>query len=147
MATLRGQWKMHDFGLKLAALGTRYNGAWVAVERNATGFAVLGTLENACKYRRLWAALDGRPGWVTNVATRAPMLDKLDASYRREEFKTTDAVILREMRDFVTNEKGKPEARPGCHDDAVMATAIGWEVLTRPLSTRSMYDPYDGNEE
>ena len=32
--------------------------------------------------------------------------------------------VLKEMRVFVVNEKGKPEAAPGHHDDHVLAAAI-----------------------
>ncbi len=38
---------------------------------------------------------------------------------------------------FIVTDKGRPEAGPGAHDDLVMAAAIGWDVLRKPLSTRT----------
>ena len=35
---------------------------------------------------------------------------------------------LEEMLVFIRNEKGRPEAQEGCHDDLVMALAIAYYI-------------------
>ncbi len=38
---------------------------------------------------------------------------------------------------FIVNERGRPEAANGKHDDLVMAAAMGWGVLACPTAFRS----------
>ena len=42
-----------------------------------------------------------------------------------------DKETLEEMLVFVRNEKGRPEAQEGCHDDLVMALAIAYYIRTQ----------------
>ena len=51
-----------------------------------------------------------------------------------------DKDTLNEMLTFVRNEKGRPEAQMGAHDDCVMALAIGY-------FTRARTGPREGGEE
>ena len=39
-----------------------------------------------------------------------------------------DKETLEEMLVFIRNEKGRPEAQEGCHDDLVMALAIAYYI-------------------
>ena len=41
-----------------------------------------------------------------------------------ENFDIPDEGVLRELKTFIINERGKPEAAPGHHDDHVLAAAI-----------------------
>lgn len=63
-------------------------------------------------------------GYNTNQATRPTALGMLKAELREysERFKSID--LLLEMTTFVKNEKGRPEAIKGAHDDYVLARAI-----------------------
>ena len=38
-------------------------------------------------------------------------------------------IIIQELKDYISTDSGKTEAAPGCHDDTVMAMAIGLETL------------------
>ena len=42
-----------------------------------------------------------------------------------------DKETLEEMLVFIRNEKGRPEAQEGCHDDLVMALAIAYYIRTQ----------------
>ena len=46
----------------------------------------------------------------------------------RVKFLINDKETLEEMLVFVRNEKGRPEAQEGCHDDLVMALAIAFYI-------------------
>ncbi len=63
-------------------------------------------------------------GFNTNKATRPDMLGKLKTFVREESYKLLDIDLLLEMTTFIKNEKGRPEAAKGTHDDMVMARAI-----------------------
>jgi len=63
-------------------------------------------------------------GFNTNKATRPDMLGKLKTFVREESYKLLDLDLLLEMTTFIKNEKGRPEAAKGMHDDMVMCRAI-----------------------
>lgn len=137
VASLHGQFIPWDFAQALVSLSTYYNGAVIAPERNNHGHAVIQAVQRGYGAgRRLYVHRDGKPGWLTNELTRSPMLDALDASHRRGTFRTPDRTLVEQMSRFVVSDDGKAEATKGSHDDLVMAGAIGWAVLTRPLVRR-----------
>jgi hypothetical protein len=137
VATLHGQIIPYEFAAALARVAVFYNGAKIAIERNAPGpaviqaFSIMPELLAFNAHQLLWWADDGKPGWHTNEATRSPMLDGMDAAHRSRIFETSDLKLLEEMRSFVIDKNGKPTATRGKHDDLVMAGAIGWAVCTR----------------
>ena len=136
-ATLHGQFIPWDFAAALVGLSTYYNRALIAPERNNHGHAVIQAIQRGYGAgARLYTHRDDKPGWLTNEVTRAPMLDALDASHRRGTFATPDRTLIEQMSRFVVGDNGKAEATQGAHDDAVMAAAIGWAVLTRPRVRR-----------
>lgn len=135
VATLRCQLVPWDFARELQKLSHTFNNATVAVERNNHGHAVIQALQQRFRCP-LYYHHDGKAGWLTSEASRAPMLDGLDASMRREVWRSNDRELLSELGDFVINDRGKPEAAKGKHDDMVMAAAIGWAVATRPRQRR-----------
>ena len=65
-----------------------------------------------------------RFGFNTNTSTRPHALQMLRAVVRDDPQKIRDVVFLSEAQTFVKNEKGKPVAMNGQHDDMVMARAI-----------------------
>lgn len=142
MATLLGLWIPWEFGRLLGELGTLYNTAVLAVERNNHGHAVIQALERHVHYANLYKHTDGKIGWPTHEVTRAPMLDALDASHRSGTFQTDDASTLVEMRNFITHPDGKPAGMAGEFDDLVLALGIGWAVLQLPLNRVREYDFY-----
>ncbi len=140
VATLRGQLAPWDFARELAELGRIYNGAVIVVERNNHGHAVLQALLREQKYPRIFEGRDGRPGWLTNEVTRTAALDAFEDAHRRGIWTSPDAVVLGEMLKFIINEKGKAEAARGAFDDMVIASAIGWDALTKPGVARGVMD-------
>lgn len=67
-------------------------------------------------------------GFNTNKATRPQMLGMLRSFVREHSYKLLDIDLLKEMTTFVKNEKGRPEAAKGFHDDMVMARAINLAI-------------------
>jgi hypothetical protein len=118
----------HVGGLELAqlvtGLATEYNNAWLVVERNNHGSGVLALIETACGYGRIYRQ-GGQAGWLTTSVSRPAALGRLDAGLveRPECFQSKK--LLAECRSFVRLADGRSGARPGTHDDRVMAMAIG----------------------
>jgi hypothetical protein len=135
VATLDGQFSPEDAAKEAVALCREYNTALLAIERNNHGHSAINTAINdpECNYReRLYVHDDKRHGWPTNTVTRPVMLDALESAHRTGLWSTPDRQLLAQMRKFVINSNGKPEAASGEHDDMVMAAAIGWAVRQRP---------------
>ena len=64
-------------------------------------------------------------GWQTDRMTRKTVIDHLASEIMERNLDIPDKDIVKELKTFVVNEKGKPEAAPGHHDDHVLACAIG----------------------
>jgi len=117
----------HMGGLELARLVTElaveYNRAWLVVERNNHGSGILALIETACGYERVYRQ-GGQAGWLTTSVSRPAALGRLDAGLveRPECFQSRK--LLAECRSFVRLPDGGSGARPGTHDDRVMAMAI-----------------------
>ena len=63
-------------------------------------------------------------GFNTNKMTRPLMLSMLRTLVREKPHCLKDTILLTEALTFVKNEKGRPEAMKGKHDDMIMARAI-----------------------
>ena len=63
-------------------------------------------------------------GWQTDKITRKTIIDHLATEIVEDNVEIPDKDVLQEFKVFVVNEKGKPEAAQGHHDDHVLAAAI-----------------------
>src|ERR1035437_4390539 len=122
----------HVGGLELArlvtALAAEYNQAWLVVERNNHGSGVLALIETVCGYGRVYwqgGRQGGQPGWLTTSMSRPAALGRLDAGLVEQPERFQSRRLLAECRSFVRRPDGGSGARPGTHDDRVMAMAIG----------------------
>jgi hypothetical protein len=129
----------HLGGLELAklicALAAEYGQAWVVVERNNHGSGVLAYLEAPCGYQRVYRT-GGQPGWLTTSLSRPAALGRLAAALVDEPECFMSRRLLGECRSFVRLKNGSAGARPGMHDDRVMAVAIGLAARAEMLEKR-----------
>jgi len=118
----------HMGGLELARLVTglaaEYNRAWLVVERNNHGSGVLALIETVCGYGKIYQQ-GGQAGWLTTSMSRPAALGRLDAGLVEQPERFQSRKLLAECRSFVRMPNGGSGARPGTHDDRVMAMAIG----------------------
>jgi hypothetical protein len=131
----------HLAGMQLAELITNlardYNDAWLVVERNNHGFGVLALAHEVCHYGRIyWQG--GQMGWLTNSVSRPAVLARLDAALvdRPECFQSRG--LLAECRSFVRLSDGSTGARPGTHDDRLMAMAIALAARAELLGSKGL---------
>lgn len=119
-----------------------YNMAVAAIERNNHGGTVLEELKLIYPniYKR--EAFDEKKrkrsmklGFLTDSHTRDLILDDLDMLLRECNVKIHSAILRAELFTFIVNEDDKREAKPGTHDDTIMASAIALKVARLPRST------------
>ncbi len=124
-------------GCEAARIGKVYDNAIIAVETSGGyGATVNQSLENmgypSIYLRTIYddykKPVASRYGWETTTRNRIPMLETLRDIAREDRDALPMEELHSEMRTFVTNDSGKPEAEAGCHDDLVMSAAIGAEL-------------------
>lgn len=121
------------FADQLYCLGIYFNKALLAVESNFSTY-VNKTLQNR-DYPNIYTRVSSpdnisqqtieKLGFNTNKTTRPVLLGRLKELVREKVHYINDIETLKEMLKFVVNEKGKPEAIAGYHDDLIMAYGIG----------------------
>lgn len=118
----------HLGGLELAryvvSIAKEYNNALLVVERNNHGSGVLALIESVCRYGNVYRQ-SGQPGWLTQSINRSAMIGSLNACLVDQPDRFMSRKLLAECRSFVRLANGSSGARPGTHDDRVMAMAIG----------------------
>lgn len=127
-----------QYAEQLYCLGMYYNEAIVGVEVNFSTAATKRLEE--CNYPRLYvrkrfdtivAKVDLRHGFKTTPQSRPVIIAELKRKWRESEGTIeVDVETLKEMLSFVKDDKGKPQALSGQHDDLVMALAIAHHVGT-----------------
>lgn len=132
VATIRLSKDEDLFADQLYCLGKMYNEAMIAVEVNFSTY-VVNTLKNR-EYPNLYIRetspdsisqeLTKKYGFNTNRATRPIILSELKILARDRIDCINDIDTLKEMYTFIVDEKSKPVAMAGEHDDMIMSLAI-----------------------
>lgn len=143
--------QLAEFCMKI---GTAYNHAVLCIETNGLGMSVLSHVEDKYAYiyrQRTRGLIEGvrmsnKLGWHMSedlrwaimANLRAQMMDRLDPDANPQFFMRSKP-LLSELKTFIQPPSGnmKPQAERGCHDDRVMAFAIGIyacleEIVMRP---------------
>lgn len=130
----------HLGGLELAryvvSIAKEYNNALLVVERNNHGSGVLALIESVCRYGNVYRQ-SGQPGWLTQSVNRSAMIGSLNACLVDQPDRFMSRKLLAECRSFVRLANGSSGARPGTHDDRVMAMAIGLAARDEMLEKNS----------
>jgi hypothetical protein len=127
---LHGHFEHDQYAGLLCEIAAVYGGMLV-VERNNHGHAViLGVQKYLASHPdlggrfRLMAGLDGRPGWVTNGATRPAMIGSVAEALRDAAIALRDKALLTELQDHRVLDTGSTGPSEGRHDDRVLALAL-----------------------
>lgn len=160
VAVLKNQFDEDLYADQMYCLGTYYNTALIGIESNYTPEPIkrLQDLGYTRQYVRQQAednythAILKKFGFNTNKSTRPVIIAELVKVVREQTELVNDIETLNEMLTFVRNEKGRPEAAEGSHDDLVMALAIGHYIraqqtfaITRPKEEKTTWrdDQYE----
>lgn len=138
VATLRKQFDEDEYSRQMYCLGIYYNTALEGIEANFSTFPIkeierLGYKKQFVRERE--DTYTGKPtkayGFKTTGITRPLILAQLQAIVNDHIELINDKDTLEEMLTFIRNEKGRPEAQEGAHDDLVMALAIAYYCRTQ----------------
>lgn len=131
VAVLRQETDEDLYAMQLYCLGLYYNQALLAPERNFSTHPV-HVLEDL-EYPNMFVQIDEdrfthKPkkllGFTTTRSSRPYIIAELVKVMRETPDLVVDRNTLEEMLTFVRNEKGRPEAQDGMHDDLIMGLAI-----------------------
>lgn len=144
VATLRHQFDADQYAKQMYCLGMYYSHkdkmgklktALIGIESNFDSFPIreLERLGYSNQYRReeedtYTGKLQKRFGFRTDRNSRPRVISNLIEIVREHTNYLNDKETLEEMLTFVRNEKGRPEAQEGAHDDLVMGLAIAYEI-------------------
>jgi hypothetical protein len=137
VAELHGKWPPEVFAQHLNHLCRWYNDAFLGVEKNNHGHAVLLALTTLHDYPNLYEHINydatgnasPRVGWATDSRSKPIMIDAL-AQTIRERRPWRNAGFVGEARTYVLKDNGDTGASGSLHDDRVVAYAIA-EMLRR----------------
>jgi hypothetical protein len=140
----QGRMTTTTFPALLNKLGRRYNDAGVMVERNHPGPAVIDALAHVHAYPQL-LRFDGDIGIRTNVATKPVLQQQYRDALQTRDLATRDERIVKQMSNFIVlnperqGSSGRKlaevcGARPGTHDDLLMADMICAFARSRALA-------------
>ncbi len=123
----------------IAKEGYHYNTAFVQIERNGLGMALIEQLWDYVEYDNLVMDEKGEFGVMLTTKTREVVLSDLEDALRKGKIKINSERTFNELITFIINEDtGKVEADEGYTDDLVMSLALAahtFEVFP-PGSTR-----------
>lgn len=123
------------YAQQMYCLGKWYNDALLAVETNFSthpqkelerlGYRKFYVRERVDTYT---GQIQNSFGFRTDTRTRPMILGELQTLVREHPELIVDKDTLEEMLTFTLNEKMRPEAEDGAHDDCVMALAIAYNA-------------------
>lgn len=131
VAVLKQEYDEISYTRQMFCLGMYYNKALIGIEANYTTYPIqeLERLKYPNQFVRkkedsYTQKIEKSFGFKTTSITRPLILAELQTIVKEMIELIIDIDTLKEMLTFIKNEKGRPEAQNGYHDDLVMALAI-----------------------
>lgn len=136
--TFNGHRRPDELAALIHQVACLYPGVY-GVEKNNHGLAVLlALIRLGCPglyYAPAEAARNrkspgsGRPGWLTTSASKALIIDQLEAALRMRVVRLRDELALPELSKYQQGPRGGSGAPAGHFDDRVMSRAIAVQML------------------
>ena len=138
VATLKRKLDEDEYSRQMYCLGIYYNTALIGIENNYSTYPTKKLQEYGYPKMYIREIEDNisekvvdKFGFVTNKATRPIILSILKEVLRDNISWINDIDILREALVFIRNDKGRPEAQIGEHDDLIMGLAITYYIRSQ----------------
>lgn len=135
VAVLRHEFDEVEYTRQMYCLARYYNEALVGIEANFSTYPIreLERLGYTKQYVReeedtYTGRIAKKYGFRTTSVSRPRILAQLQTIVLESTDSLNDKDTLEEMLVFVRNEKGRPEAKEGEHDDLVMGLAIAYDI-------------------
>ena len=143
-AKLRIEQDETEYTRQIYCLGMYYNKALIGLEVNFSTYPTK-MLSEEYEYPNLYirekedeftGKIEKKYGFRTDRITRPLILAELQEIFKENIEWITDIDILKEALSFIKNEKGRPEAQEGCHDDLIMGTAITYYISSKQTTNK-----------
>lgn len=142
VAKVKKQFDADEYTRQIYCLARYYNNALVGLETNFDTFPIKELLRFGYDKQYVREREDTYTnnivksfGFQTNKKTRPLILSILQQIINENIEWISDKDTLEEMLTFVRNEKGRPEAQEGAHDDLIMALAIVYYIRDQQKNT------------
>lgn len=151
VAVLRHEFDADLYAKQMYCLGMYYSSkdnkgqlqtALIGIESNFDSFPIrelqrLGYMNQYVREEEdtYTGKLTKRFGFRTDRNSRPRIISELIQIVRDSTNQLNDKDTLEEMLTFVRNEKGRPEAQEGAHDDLVMGLAIAYDIKDQVMFT------------
>jgi hypothetical protein len=140
VASMRSHVPIDELGDLLARLGYWYHNALIGIERNNHGMVPIVHLTKHDRYPRMYRMPKlGRQirdevrrldyGWTTSSRTKPKMVADFIQGLREGHIEVHDERFLIESQTFVADGRGGYGATAQNHDDLMVATLIGWQLV------------------
>lgn len=145
VATFRNMFDEDIYTRQIYCLGKYYNDALVGIETNYSTYPqkelerlgysnfFVRMREDTYTHKHIKSF-----GFQTNQKTRPIIIAELVKIVRENTRLISDKDTLLEMLTFVRNEKGRPEAQEGAHDDLIMGLAIAYYITAQAKDTEDV---------
>lgn len=150
VAVLRKEFDEVEYTRQMYCLGKYYNEALLSIEANFSTYPIkeaerLGYTKQYVREREdtYTGKMVKAFGFKTTSVTRPLILAHLQTIVLEDIDLINDKQTLEEMLTFVRNEKGRPEAQQGAHDDLVMALAIAYYVRPQQSMKAKVPEPVE----
>ena len=149
VAALKNQFDPDLYTKQMYCLGVYYCNALIAIEANFDSYPIRELQRLGYNNQYVREQLDSytgktekRFGFRTTTLTRPTIISNLIQIVREHTETLNDKDTLEEMLTFVRNEKGRPEAQEGAHDDLVFGLAIAHEARNQVAFTNEPINIY-----
>ena len=137
VAAMETRFPIEYLGELLEELGNQFYNALIIIERNNTGLVPITYLSKEVGYPRLfrmpdygkrkWGKRTERYGWRTGVDTKPKMIHDFTRALRQGWVDVHNERFRLQMQTYVRDGRGSYNATPGNHDDAIIASLIGYQ--------------------
>lgn len=135
VAVLKQEFDEISYTRQMYCLGKYYNNALIGIEANYSTYPIqeLQRLKYPKQFVRkkedkFTKNIEKSYGFKTTAITRPLILAQLQTIMKELTELIVDEDTLKEALTFIKNERGRPEAQVGYHDDLVMALAIAYYI-------------------
>lgn len=142
IAALRQQFDEDLYAKQTYCMGIYFNKALIGLEMNYSTYPVKELERLDCPNQYTRETEDNythKPmksyGFQTNKKTRPQIIALLVTEVRERIEQFNDLATLNEMLTFIRNEKGRPEAAKGEHDDCIMSMGITYYIRNQQSFT------------
>ena len=116
-----------EYAKIVKVIATEYNNAYVVLEINNMGLAVMNELHINLHYTNVYYRKAGVPGWETTARTRPFIIQSIEQIFNKEILKIYSTRIINELQTFAADpETGKIAKQQGSTDDLLIALGLAY---------------------